>query len=546
MRLLAKEDEDVDVEEPDQPPEPARLAWRWTLALAGVAALPRLLYLFVFSNPENPGLGVYDDVWHHWQIAYLTKEIGLGSPDGPRLWDLKGLDYFWGILHPALMVLVFAVTGSVDIVLLRLVSLAFGVLGVVLIFHVCRRLWGTQVGLGGAMLAAFLPTSVMNDASGMLEPMGVALLMLGIWAWVAGRGWWSGVAFGFATMARAEAWIFSFGLVVAASLRRINVRQRPGLWFGFAATIALYMLLLQAKTGNPIYPLWWNFFANALGHWGTPITPSQVGVRPALGVLLVLGLAGLIWAMRSRPNGYMLLTFGFGSWIFTAGMLGFTSFLSTWQWWMPISRRFEFPFEFAGILIAVGLLFALPQRFGIRALPLSWIGLVTVLLVAQGLWVPIANAFAPTERPWKSVIADATQLGGWYNLPPYRGHEMAVPPDRPDITYGLARFAGVEGKHLVSEMYDPFAYLPAGYGVEDHQSTVSTLIQCWLSEADIRIIAIPDTDSRLALVRDRNPSWFTKLGFLREARWDVEAVTIPKPGPGECAAAKASVQQPRL
>jgi len=68
----------------DQRPAPP-LHWAWTLALAAGAAIPRLLYLFVFSDPENPGVRRYGDVWHHWQIAYLTKETGLSAPGGPRL-----------------------------------------------------------------------------------------------------------------------------------------------------------------------------------------------------------------------------------------------------------------------------------------------------------------------------------------------------------------------------------------------------------------------------------------------------------------------------
>ena len=42
-----------------------------------IALLPRLIYLFAISNPENAGDGLYTDVYQHWQIAYLTKEIGL-------------------------------------------------------------------------------------------------------------------------------------------------------------------------------------------------------------------------------------------------------------------------------------------------------------------------------------------------------------------------------------------------------------------------------------------------------------------------------------
>ena len=42
-----------------------RSVWIWTAAIAIGAAIPRLLYLFVFTDPENPGLGAYNDVWHH-------------------------------------------------------------------------------------------------------------------------------------------------------------------------------------------------------------------------------------------------------------------------------------------------------------------------------------------------------------------------------------------------------------------------------------------------------------------------------------------------
>ena len=56
-RLLADEEEgdepqsQVDVVKP----EAHRHFWAWTATLAAVAAVPRLLYMFVFSNPENPG-----------------------------------------------------------------------------------------------------------------------------------------------------------------------------------------------------------------------------------------------------------------------------------------------------------------------------------------------------------------------------------------------------------------------------------------------------------------------------------------------------------
>ena len=507
-RLLAEQDEEVEAPEPDDPSlEVPRLDWAWTVAIAVVAAVPRLLYVFVFTDPENPGVRRYGDVWHHWQIAYLTKEIGLSAPGGPRLWDLKGLDYFWGILHPLLMVAVFDVTGSIDIVLNRLVSLAFGVLVIVLVFHIVHRYWGTQAALGAALIGSLIPTSVMNDASGMLEPLGVALCLAGLAAWPR-RGLASGLAFGLASMARAEAWLFGLGMVVAAFFKREGRQQRILLVAGFAAVMLLYMKILNDKTGNPIYPLWWNFFANAVGKWEfTPVSADQAAVRPILGAGLVIAAAGLGWSLWRRPRSYMLLTFGFGYWVFVCGMLGFTSYLASWVWWMPITRVFAFPYMFAGILLAVVALWLVPRRIGPRFLPVGWGLVVTALLASQLAWLPINSEFGPSEAEWQAIKAEGVQLAAWYNTAPYEGHALAVPSDRPDITYVLARYGGVEGTHLISEMYAP-----------DH------LTPCWFAKTDVRLIAV---DGAFAPKVQEHPSWFTPLGAMAEARWQVYGVSAP-------------------
>ena len=539
-RILPDEDEeDRRLDLPDPAPEAVAeiqpLHWSWTAAVAAVAAVPRLLYVFVFTNPENPGLGAYNDVWHHWQIAYLTKEIGLTAPDGPRLWDLKGLDYFWGILHPLLMAGVFYITASIDIVLMRLVSLVFGVAVVVLLFHICRRFWGTQVAIAVAVLVSLLPTSVMNDASGMLEPIGVALCLIGVWAWPRRGGFWAGLAFGLATMARAEAWIFSLGMVVAAFLRKQGWQQRVPLVAGFVLVMLVYMKVLLDQTGNAIYPLWWNFFANAAGNWEvTPVNASQASVRPALGALLIASFIGLAWSLWKRPPSYMLLTFGFGYWVFVAGMLGFTSYLASWVWWMPITRVFAFPYVFAGVLLAVVLLWWAPRRYGRRAIPIGWAALIATVLVAQLVWIPIAEVFGPTENEWQATLASSRQLGAWYNQPPYQGHALAVPPDRPDVTYALARYGGVEGKHLVSEMYDPFFYLPSGYVYADHRAPVNLLMQCWLEQTDTHVIAMSPLNTNYELMRQYNPEWFVQLGTLSDPDWVIYAVSVPHPAKQAC------------
>jgi hypothetical protein len=275
--------------------------------------------------------------------------------------------------------------------------------------------------------------------------------------------------------------------------------------------MVLYMKILADKTGNPIYPLWWNFFANAAGQWEfTPVSAGQGSVRPVLGLLLVLAVAGLAWSLWTRPPSYMFLTFGFGYWVFVAGMLGFTSYLASWVWWMPITRVFAFPYVFAGVLLAVVVLRLAPRRYGERVLVAGWGIVVGAILVSQLAWLPINDIFAPTEATWQQVKAESMQLGSWYNTSPYEGHRLAVPEDRPEITYALARFGGVEGKHLISEMYAP-----------------AQPDACWFAKLDVRLIAV---DAAHSAMLESNPSWFTHLGTMDEAKWDVYGVNAPACG----------------
>ena len=68
-----------------------------------------------------------------------------------------------------------------------------------------------------------------------------------------------------AGMVRAEYWVFGAGLmVVALIVNRVNTRKL-GLAIGWAFPRLLYMKYLLDYTGNPIYPIYWNFMGNAAG-----------------------------------------------------------------------------------------------------------------------------------------------------------------------------------------------------------------------------------------------------------------------------------------
>ena len=516
----------------ESPPGPRH---RWVFLVAIGALIPRLTYLFVFSDPENAGQG-WTDAYHHWQIAYLTKEIGLSH--GPRLWDMRGVEYFWGLMHPVLMNLLFFATGSIDIVLARLLSLAFGSAVVVLIFLLCHRYWGMRVAVAASAFAALSPASVFNDDAGMVEPIAIALLLVGIW-WTPKRGFWAGVAWGCAAMARVEAWLFAAGLVVAWVLGHKSAAQRLPLLAGWALVMGLYLKFLLDQTGNAIYPLFWNFQVVALGstETSTTLTLQQQLLRIPLGAIVLVSAAGLAWTLWKRPGSYLLLTYGFGYWVFQAGALGFTALLRHDVDWME--RRFEFPLDFAAILGAVFLFKVLPS-WQPRLRSMGWVAVAAVLLAIQIYWSPIQSAYAATEAGFQDQIRLGRAVGDVYNRPEYKGVVIGVQGNAPTLVYTMVRYGGVPGDRITSEFYDPFYYLPAGYRYSDHKQVAGMLLQCWLSKTHIRLLLMPPPGSLnisvqdyLAFIAD-NPVWFSQASASLGDGFVIDAVQIPAPTQAQC------------
>ena len=534
-RVLADHDEEDRRQGGGSSPAPAPLAfWSWwTLGLLLIALAPRLIYLFAVSNPENVGDGLYTDVYQHWQIAYLTKEIGLSH--GLRLWDLKGVEYFWGSLHPIVLVILFFVTGSTDIVLARIQSLAFGSLGVVLIFHLCQRYWNLSVAVAATAFAAVAPTSVFNDASGMLEPMGVSLSLLGIWL-LPKRSLGAGIAWGLATAARPEAWLSSPGLVLASFLRPATLRRWFPLLLGFVSVMAAQMAFLNARTGNPIYPLYWNYLANAGGLWMKPLIASQQSARPWFVALWAMATLGLLTTLWRRPRSYLLLLYGFGSCALVFGLFGLTAFITEWYPWRWMMWILAFPYDFAALLVAIGLFVIVPRYVGRQIRQLTWLTAGALLVGVQLTWIPIEAAYTSTASAWNTDVATGRYIAGIFGQPDYRGGALNLPPpDHPAVTYALVHYGGIEGKHFISQLYDPFYYLPAGYHYADHPATAGTLLQCWLSTTDTSIWVVSDDRADYLAYAADHPAWFEMVGRVADYSWTIEAVHVPAPSPQTCA-----------
>lgn len=476
----------------------------------------RVYFIYFVSSPENAGVGWYGDTYHHWQIAYLTKEIGLGE-GFLRLWDLKGMEYFWGPLHPILMIAAFNITGSVSIVLTRLVSSIFGLFSIYLVYLLARRYWGKTVALASLLFAALFPIAVFNDASGMLEPIGIFFLFLGIYLWRK-RPVFAGLSWALATMVRAEAWIFSSVLVLAIIFfKKVDSNKKVMVSLGFLVPMIFYMKYLLDHTGNPIYPVWWNYLANARGVWAggadLHFTELQLFIKPFLIGTGVLALGALIWVFYKKPKALLFQIVGWGNILFLGFFMGLSHYLKGWEWWFPVIRFFVFPYIFIATIIL-----ALFKSEG-KTHKLSWNILVwavsAILIISTQLtWIPIWSRYKETIPPWQTAKQWGQTVGSHYEV-----GTLLFPEHDPHFTYMTVMEGGIVGEYILGQMFDPYFYFEGD--PYDNWGENREVVLSWLKDNDVSLAVVRNDAERYQQLFERESKLFEKVDTLEGGVYEV-------------------------
>ena len=507
--------DDDDRAESTSPKESTRIDVR-TLALGlgifALAALPRLFVLFFVTDLDNPGVGWYNDSFHHWQIGYLSKEIGF-SQGFLRLWDFKGLEYFWGLLHPLALAILFTATGSIEILVPRLLSLVSASVVVVFLFFLLRRYFNIHVALAGALLAAINPVAVFADTAGLQGPLATMFMMMGLVLWPR-KPAWAGVAIGIAGMARAEYWVFGAGLVLLSWFAKEKEERKFAITFGWLIPTIAYMIYMHSHTGNVIYPVYWNFMANVAGTWtgGTPFTvdapfnTAELIVRWTSRFTLLAVLAVTVWVLRKKPKSYLLILYGVGNIAFLCLYWGFGESVRGWGERGIYDRIFIVPYMYIGILVAVVLLH---RRSGYRPslprLALGWTGILLIGLLAQAAWGPILRFYEGPKTLWETEKQLASDVAS-----AHRAGAIAIPEDRMSLTYLLATKHGISAQNLQSQMYDPFFYFEEGDPFANWSDNRETVAE-WFSRHDIQLLVFYGWKLNYQEMIQREPGWFRQI-----------------------------------
>jgi hypothetical protein len=492
-----------------------------TAAIFAIALIARLVFLYLVTDTDVLIPTWSNDTWHRWQIAYLSKEIGL-EQDPARLWDLKGLEYFWGVVHPAITGLLFGITGSVDVMILRWITMIAGALNIAFLYLLGRRFWGETVGLGAAAIAILNPIVVFNDPSGMVEPLSFLFLLGGIYFFPR-RSLLAGFLWGLAALTRAEAWLMSAGLLLAAALAREKGSSKVALACGWALPVGLYMKHLLDVTGNAIYPIYWNFLANAVGKWvyRQTLTDYQLAARPILVSIFVVSLCASAWVLLRRPTGYLFHLLGLGTTAFITGFIGLTAYLTGYEPWFWLTRFFVFSYLYLGFLGALAVQTWIPGRLTARAREsVAVLGTVALLLGVQAFWPAVLydvthgytnQPSATTLRRWGRFIDEEHSAG-----------KVLIPEDNPQLTYAAARFGGLAGNEILGQMYSPAFYFEGG--PLENWDKVGPQMWDWFERENITAL-VTYSDDRLyhRIIQDR-PERFSLKGTLPDSPMEIYVV----------------------
>jgi len=284
------------------------------------------------------------------------------------------------------------------------------------------------------------------------------------------------------------------------------------------------MKYLLDRTGNAIYPIYWNFLANAAGKWEfrDEFTDYQIAARPFLGAIFVIAVVAAIWVMWKRPKPYLLYLLGLGTTAFISGFIGLTAYLKSYEPWFWLTRFFVFPYLFLGILIAAFALGWLPQYLRGKVKPeLGWLVVFLVVLVLQITWIPVLFDVNTGYTYQTSVVKLEEQ--GEYVGNVYEGGTVLIPESVPQFTYAVGRYSGIPGKNILGQMYGPIYYYEGGDPYEDWE-IVGPQMWDWFKRENVTLLVVKHDDRRFLTMIEEHPERFVQLGTVPDISMQVYKV----------------------
>jgi hypothetical protein len=431
--------------------------------LFALAASLRLFFLFFISGADYTGW--YQDSFHHWQIAYYTLHIGLAQ-DPPRMWDLSGMEYFWGLAPTFVEIALLRIFNAVTLLPFRLFNIVMGSTSVVLVYLIGKKYFGTYAGLVAGILAATSPSLIEVDTGGMLEPLGFVCLLAAL-LFYEKRTYRTGFLLAIASLTHILFWFISLAVIASYLIfERSGTKFLPSI-LGWATPMVPYFWFMQTRTGDWLYALRWNILGSVQGKWIGDINlpfEAQIVYRSIAIVFLLASVAGAIFLLIRKPRTYPLHVLFLSYVALQAVIFGLTAYVVPYIFMnqlgrVLLDRLFAMAYYYIFLLsgaAAARIYTKLVTSLSMPQLPTARIALrpllIVVLVIVSISTYPFVAAqyFAPTYRiPYDSQTKIAELI-----VSHYAGG--TVVSSLPIVTYRLINM-GISYTNVVGSLYMPSA-----------------------------------------------------------------------------------------
>jgi hypothetical protein len=168
---------------------------------------------------------------------------------------------------------------------------------------------------------------------------------------------------------------------------------------------------------------------------------------------------------------------------------------------------------YLGVFVSILLFYILPKLPSFTFSPrLGWVVVIALAGVLQLAWMPVTNYYdlrRPLWEPEKQLAEDIASH--------YQGGAIAIPENRPSLTYTLARYQGISAENLQSQMYDPFFYFededPFANWTQNRQA-----IAHWVNKLNIRLLVYPSRKETYNEMVMREEGLFQYLGAVHRGK----------------------------
>jgi 4-amino-4-deoxy-L-arabinose transferase-like glycosyltransferase len=221
-----------------------RLGRRRAVAIFAVAAAVRIAYVLVFLRGYHP----QTDAQHYLDIATSVAHGHGFAAKYP--YGFEHATAFRPPLYPLLLGAAFAITG-VHLAVAQAINVVLGSAVVVLIALLATRVGGARSGLIAAGLAAIYPPLLANDGVPLSEPLGLLVMLAALWALLAGRPGWAGLAAGLLVLTRPSAQLF-VPLIALVLWRQAGIRRALGFAVIAIAVVAPWVIRNETIFDRPV------------------------------------------------------------------------------------------------------------------------------------------------------------------------------------------------------------------------------------------------------------------------------------------------------